>query len=214
MRQLVKRVTDNVVTHYFPTGGASLTEAGLQGPNVHAPSMRPSDYQLVNDVLAPENDFVGSQYTYDGSWAVINSTALDAAVEEHLQAQAPKLISDIKAARSKLLYTDISVPFPTDSHVIQFRNESDRGNLRDKVAGAMAHIIDGNPGAAMKYRTADNTEVDLTAQQLLGAGMAILNAKDALYYQFTALIDAARAASTLAGLDQIKEDLTNLVAGS
>lgn len=145
-------------------------------------------------------------------WAVIDQVGYNEVMARTVNDAAVALVEDIKKERAARLYTDITVPFPATSHTIQFRDDRDRTNLSDKVTGAVGHILGGNPGAAMKYRTANNEDIDLTAQELLTAGMGILQVKDALWREFTALIDAARAATTIADLDQVKADLALLLS--
>jgi hypothetical protein len=48
------------------------------------------------------------------------------------------------------------------------------------ASGATALIISGTPGATMSYRTLDNTIQSVTALQMLGIAMEVLNTKQAI----------------------------------
>lgn len=114
----------------------------------------------------------------------------------------------INAARHDAIYTDITLPFPIDEKTIQFRNDADRQNLSDKVTGAIALVVSGAGSTEMRFVCADNSVVAMTAQQFVNAGLAALASKDAIFYDYKLLKDAADAAQTDAELAMVAAQLS------
>lgn len=121
----------------------------------------------------------------------------------NLEVRKQELLTLANEARAKAMYSNITMPFPVDEHEIQFRNDADRMNITNKVQGATALVISGAGTALMSFTTADDVVVQMTASEMLSAGMVMLEAKDQVFYDFKVVKDAIRNATTMAELDLV-----------
>lgn len=173
-------------------------------------NLKEFSHELVLGVSEPEHFIEGVSKYIDGIWSEVDQASYDASEAKKIEGAKSNLIAEIKKARTKAMFTDVTVPFPADEETVQFRNPTDQGNLQAKVTGAMALVIAGTPTAQMKFTVANNDEVSMEAQELMSAGMAILAEKDSVYYSYKALKDAAQAATTTEELLQVETDLKAL----
>jgi hypothetical protein len=157
--KIVKKISNSVVVYMFnDTDTVEITENGMKGP-VRALDIKPDTHVIVEGVIEPDF-FVGNAFTYVTSWVISNQEGYDEAWAK--------------------MYSEIEVILPYGLATIQFRNENDRTNLSNVASGATALIISGTPGATMSYRTLDNTIQSVTALQMLGIAMEVLNTKQAI----------------------------------
>jgi len=204
--------SDNVV---FADGDLAFGDDGFLRIGKKKDVVHTADNCTLVDVQSPD-DFVPRAYSYNGSFSVINQALLDSGNAKKVSAARDKLIADVKTARTKAIYnsTPVTVPFPVTEHPIQFRTERDEHNLSAKVQAAQALMNLGNATAEITFRTADDVNVTMEAQELATAGLAVLAIKDSIFYQYTTIIDDAKDANTLAALDLVRADLEALIAGN
>ena len=114
-------------------------------------------------------------------------------VEALLKQYAGQKISEVIALHQQHLYSDVEVTFPTGPATIQFRNDTDRTNLSNVAAGAMACIIAGTPEALMTYRTKDDVINKVPAAETMQIAMEVLGVKQAVVDNAWKHKDAIRA---------------------
>lgn len=195
-----------------------LTDSMMLSENLNAIDVNSSTHEIVQ-ADAPQSPlvFVAGALAYDGAWSVLDQDAYDkfapiAQAKElaEVRAEAKALKARISDARDVAMYTDISLPFPVEEKTIQFRNVTDRQNLESKVLGATVLFSTGAGATEMRFTCEDNSIVLMTATELMSAGLAALASKDALFYAYKALKDAADAAETPGDLALIEADLAAL----
>lgn len=133
---------------------------------------------------------------------------LDLLHQDFLQ-QGREKIEQVNSLYSEKLYTNVSAMFPDGEKVIQFRSEQDRTNLSNVASAGLALIISGTPEASMVWRTEDNVNQIVPAQQMVGIAMGVLQEKQAILSAAWAHKDAITAivdAGDLQGL--IDYDIT------
>jgi len=126
-----------------------------------------AEYQKViqnNDLVRGETE------------SVITYTVEDIPVDE---AKDSKL-AEVDTLHKQHLYTDIEATFPSGMATIQFRDETDRTNLSNVAAGAMACLIAGTPETVMQYRTKDDVIQQVPAGTMMQIAMDILATKQAV----------------------------------
>ncbi len=113
------------------------------------------------------------------------------------------MLEKANLAKTKAKYSNITIAFPVDTHEIQFRNESDRMNITNKIQGATALIISGASTTSMAFTTANDVIVNMTAAEMLTCGTQMLAIKDQVFYTFKVVKDAIRATTTMAEIEAI-----------
>jgi hypothetical protein len=177
--KIVKKISNSVVVYMFnDTDTVEITENGMKGP-VRALDIKPDTHVIVEGVIEPDF-FVGNAFTYVTSWVISNQEGYDEAWANRCDQTAQKQVKMVESISKSKMYSDIDVILPSGLATIQFRNENDRTNLSNVASGATALIISGTPGATMSYRTLDNTIQSVTALQMLGIAMEVLNTKQAI----------------------------------
>lgn len=98
MRKLVKRKSDNSVTHFFGnTETVTLDSNGLTTARFTAPNMSLSEFELVAPVPAPPSRFIGNLMMFDGSWSIPDQAAYDAQIAADLKADVPHSVTSFQA---------------------------------------------------------------------------------------------------------------------
>lgn len=95
------------------------------------------------------------------------------------QLVSAKLLSVDNLYRSKL-YSNVDVAFPAGIKTVQLRNQDDMLVLQGRCSAALALVSNGIPNTQVVYRTADNVNQTLTAQQMVDIGLSIMNAKSSM----------------------------------
>lgn len=148
--------------------------------------------------------------TWTQQWSVESIVPTDPAeLQAFIQQLGETVKNRINTLHSEKLYTNVTAMFPNGEKVIQFRSEQDRTNLSDVASAAMALIISGTPEAPMVWRTEDNVNQAVPAQQMVSIAMGVLESKQAILSAAWAHKDAIAAlveAGNLQGL--IDYDIT------
>jgi|GEM_PF-4875648 len=178
-----------------------------------------ASYTKALDLIVPDDHFAEYNQDYwvfnevSGQLELIpDAASIKAAAEA--QALADQEVAELASKKAEILqvwadafraafYTNITVSFPVTQHEIQFRDDDDRMNLTNKVQGAMVYVIGGSPTESMTFTDADNVVVTMEAQEMMQAGMSILDAKDAIFYQYKAVKDSIKGAADMAELDAL-----------
>lgn len=110
--------------------------------------------------------------------------------------------SKIDALRIEKTFTDVNVTFPSgEKKDIQFRSEFDMSNLLSVAMAGLALIVSGKQNDTVVYRTKDNVTHALKAVEMVGIGMAVMAAKQAIVSAAWTHKDAIKNLETIEALD-------------
>lgn len=186
----------------------------LQQPNTSYPSnwQPPSRYQIVFPAPPPAYDRITETVrltnpvlTDKGHYEqVYEILPLDIdSIRANTVTFAEQLIEQVKALHQEKLYSDVTAVFPAGVKEIQFRDEVDRTNLSDVSQVAMGLIMAGQATTLVVYRTKDNQNQTLTAEEMVSVAMGVFQEKQDIVTNMWIHKDTIRALSDtydLAGL--------------
>ena len=121
-----------------------------------------------------------------------------ASLEEAITAR----LAEVDALRQGKTFSDAPVSFP-DGKIkeIQLRNEFDMSNLIVMSVASLAAVVERNPNAYIMYRTKDDKTQEIKAVEMLGIGMAVLVAKQAVVSAAWAHKDTIRQCKTIEAVE-------------
>lgn len=198
MKAVIETST-GLALYLLPDGETvSVTESGMVSDTVSATDIRPDTHSVVENVPQPVFWF-GGALVWDGSaWSYASGNV-------GLDARKARMKADVDALEAEKTYAGFGYDFgvPYGVKTLQTR-EQDRPNWLAVAQVASLQIAQGGGDLPLRtIRTADNTNVPVTANQALAAMLGMQAHLGAILERSWTLKDAIDAAADHDALDAI-----------